>query len=139
MKRALALAVAASFVISSAVLDSTASAERRGINKGGQGGVGNVFSPQRGKMNEQIGVGGKVIGPATGGTVVYSTNSVKCGNTIYEVSTGTRGGSCDATRNPGQPTTGTNCVDGNNTAEANCTTGCGTTTGAGSCTIKTAQ
>ena len=116
MSPQLALSLAATAFLSITLASNADSAERRGLST-------------------QLPNNRVVVGP----TVVYATTSVKCGSTIYEVSTGTSGGGCSVTRVPGQPTQGANCVDGGNAAEANCTTGCGTTSGSGSCTIKSAD
>jgi hypothetical protein len=75
-------------------------------------------------------------------TVVYATTSIKCGNTIYEVSTGNNAGNCSVAGPENGPRESAGCNDapsGGNSASANCTTGCGATTGSGSCTIKSAQ
>jgi hypothetical protein len=80
-----------------------------------------------------------VLDEGQGGTVVYATSSIKCGNTIYEVSTGNNSGNCSVAGPEGGPRESVGCNDaptGGNTASANCTTGCGATTGSGSCTIK---
>ena len=121
MTRANAFSAIAAISISAFLAGAAVSAERRGME--GRAPI----------------VGGKVVPPLQQDTVVYATTSVKCGNTVYEVSTGTSGGACEVNRFPGQPTQGANCTDGGNAAEANCTTGCGNATGAGSCTIKSAQ
>ena len=67
----------------------------------------------------------------------YATTSIKCGNTIYQVST--NGGSCEMTYAPGGkgPPTGASCstADNQNSSEANCDGGCGPSSGSGSCTI----
>ena len=75
-------------------------------------------------------------GPVSG--VVYATNSIKCGNTVYEVSTGTKEGNCVVAGPEAGPRTGVGCNDGDNKASASCRDGCGSTQGAGSCTIKSA-
>ena len=76
-------------------------------------------------------------GPVPG--VVYATTSIKCGNTIYEVSTGTTGGACSRHPPTGKPTTvACHEGEGGNKASASCRSGCGDTEGAGSCTIKSA-
>jgi hypothetical protein len=75
-------------------------------------------------------------GPVSG--VVYATNSIKCGDTVYEVSTGTKDGYCNAEGPATGPRTGTLCRDGDNKASASCLEGCGPTMGSGSCTIKSA-
>lgn len=70
-------------------------------------------------------------------TVTYATTSIKCGNTTYEVSTGTKDGSCSASGpTPDSPNNYATCSDSGGKASANCSNGCGPTTGAGSCTIK---
>ena len=68
--------------------------------------------------------------------MVYSTTSIKCGNTVYEVSTGTKGGLCATSGPANAPVESGTCNDGGNRAGANCKTGCEGTTGSGSCTIK---
>jgi hypothetical protein len=74
--------------------------------------------------------------------VIYATTSIKCGKTTYEVSTGTKTGSC-STQTPmkGGTAVGANCSTdlGSDKASATCAGGCGPSSGAGSCTIKTAQ
>lgn len=85
-------------------------------------------------------VSSSVGGSSTG--VIYATTSIKCGNTIYEVSTGNSAGNCSVAGPEGGPRESAGCNDapsGGNTASANCQTGCGATTGSGSCTIKSAQ
>jgi hypothetical protein len=73
-------------------------------------------------------------------TVVYATNSIKCGDTTYTVSTGTNTGSCVTGGPEGKPATNVNCQDhGKQVGEANCTTGCGTTLNGGSCTISSGK
>jgi hypothetical protein len=75
-----------------------------------------------------------------GGTgVVYSTTSIKCGNTVYEVSTGTKGGVCATSGPANAPVESATCNDGGNRAGANCRTGCEGTRGSGSCTIKSVR
>jgi hypothetical protein len=84
-----------------------------------------------------------IISPVGGSpTVVYATTSIKCGNTIYEVSTGNNAGNCSVAGPENGPRESAGCNDapsGGNSASANCQTGCGATTGSGSCTIKSAQ
>jgi hypothetical protein len=85
-------------------------------------------------------VSSPVGGSPTG--VVYATTSIKCGNTIYEVSTGNNAGNCSVAGPENGPRESAGCNDapsGGNSASANCQTGCGATTGSGSCTIKSAQ
>ncbi len=66
--------------------------------------------------------------------VVYATTSLKCGDTIYQVSTGTKTGSCGPTAGTGGQ--GISCTDGGKlVSAASCVAGCGTSNGAGSCTI----
>ena len=83
-----------------------------------------------------------IISPGGGApTVVYATTSIKCGNTVYEVSTGNNAGNCSVAGPEDGPRDSAGCNDapsGGNTASANCQTGCGATTGSGSCTIKSA-
>ena len=83
-----------------------------------------------------------IISPGGGSpTVVYATTSIKCGNTIYEVSTGNNAGNCSVAGPENGPRNSAGCNDapsGGNGASANCQTGCGATTGSGSCTIKSA-
>jgi hypothetical protein len=90
---------------------------------------------------------GREIGPATGGVVgpvkdpttsVYATTSIKCGKTVYEVSTGSNSGKCTPSKNP---KTGARdivvCEDNaGNKSAASCALGCGNTEGSGSCTVK---
>jgi hypothetical protein len=81
-----------------------------------------------------------VGGSSTG--VIYATTSIKCGSTIYEVSTGNTAGNCSVAGPENGPRESAGCNDapsGGNSASANCQTGCGATTGSGSCTIKSAQ
>jgi hypothetical protein len=84
-----------------------------------------------------------IISPIGGSpTVVYATTSIKCGNTVYEVSTGNNAGNCSVAGPENGPRNSAGCNDapgGGNTASANCQTGCGATTGSGSCTIKSTQ
>lgn len=84
-----------------------------------------------------------IISPGGGSTsVVYATTSIKCGSTIYEVSTGNNAGNCSVAGPENGPRESAGCNDsptGGNSASANCQTGCGATTGSGSCTIKSAQ
>jgi hypothetical protein len=69
------------------------------------------------------------------GGVVYATTSLKCGNDVYTVSTGTNSGACGPTAGGGGKSV--TCTSGGNTvASASCDAGCGTQTGAGSCTLK---
>jgi hypothetical protein len=75
--------------------------------------------------------------PGTG--VAYATTSIKCGDTVYEVSTGTTGGACGVSGPTDGQNNNTSCVDEGNKASATCKNGCGPSAGAGSCTIKTAQ
>jgi hypothetical protein len=70
-------------------------------------------------------------------TVVYATTSIKCGDTIYTVSTGTGTGNC-LTFGGGadKPPTEVRCNDkGKQVASATCTGGCGDSDKSGSCTI----
>jgi hypothetical protein len=72
------------------------------------------------------------------GGVAYATTSIKCGDTIYQVSTGNSSGICSNLQDVGggNKTTGVTCGDGSgNTSSATCDGGCGTTKGSGSCTI----
>jgi hypothetical protein len=90
-----------------------------------------VITGGKARVQQATGVGGV---PAGGGAV-YATTTLKCGNTQYEVSTGTKGGNCThGTDAAGKPNV--TCGDGGNTTKANCTTGCGDSEGAGSCTVK---
>jgi len=73
-------------------------------------------------------------------TVAYATTDVRCGNTTYTISTGTKGGSCYTNASGGKTTDG-NCANGDNGAEVNCSWNsgqgkCGAVTGSGSCSIK---
>jgi hypothetical protein len=79
-----------------------------------------------------------VLSPnGSGATVIYATSSIKCGNTIYEVSTGTDGGNCATSGPQNEPRNSVGCTDsGGNQASASCGEGCGASTGAGSCKIK---
>jgi hypothetical protein len=73
------------------------------------------------------------IKPGTG--VAEATISVKCGNKVYEVSTGTKKGGCTTT-----PQGGAYCGgDGNNWAGASCAKGCEDPKGKGTCTVKSAE
>jgi hypothetical protein len=67
--------------------------------------------------------------------VAFATTSIKCGNTVFEISTGTKGGGCSIGGIADQQHSNADCKDGDNTASANCTQGCGLVTGSGSCTI----
>jgi hypothetical protein len=71
--------------------------------------------------------------------VVYATTSIKCGSTIYEVSTGTKDGNCSVAGPEGGTPTSTGCTDGGSKASASCHGGCGASSGSGSCTIKSAN
>ena len=84
---------------------------------------------------------GPIVSPGGGTGVVYATTSIKCGGTVYEVSTGNSAGNCSVAGPENGPRESAGCNDspGGNSASANCTTGCGATTGSGSCTIKSAQ
>jgi hypothetical protein len=86
---------------------------------------------------------GPIVSPGggSGGGVAYATTSIKCGSTIYEVSTGNNAGNCSVAGPENGPHNSAGCNDspGGNSASANCTTGCGATTGSGSCTMKAAQ
>lgn len=84
-------------------------------------------------------VSSPVGGSPTG--VIYATTSIKCGSTIYEVSTGNNAGNCSVAGPENGPRESAGCNDApsGNSASANCQTGCGATTGSGSCTIKSAQ
>jgi hypothetical protein len=81
---------------------------------------------------------GPIISPGGGSTtVVYATNSIKCGDTVYTVSTGTNTGSCVTGGTQGQPVTTVNCQDGGKqVSSASCSGGCGTTLNGGKCEIK---
>lgn len=79
------------------------------------------------------------VTPNPGPTVVYATTSIKCGSTIYEVSTGTKGGNCSVAVPEGGQANSAGCVDGDNKSGATCAEGCGASSGSGSCTIKSAQ
>jgi hypothetical protein len=74
--------------------------------------------------------------PGSGSGVAYATTSIKCGGTVYEVSTGTSGGNCAVSGPENGPRNSAGCNDGGNQASASCDEGCGATSGAGSCTIK---
>jgi hypothetical protein len=80
----------------------------------------------------------EVLSPDGGGGtgVVYAGTSIKCGNTVYEVSTGTKAGLCATSGPANAPVESATCNDGGNRAGANCKTGCEGTAGSGSCTIK---
>lgn len=72
-------------------------------------------------------------------TVVYATSSIKCGSTIYEVTNGIDGGTCQtAGGGGGKPNDIVKCSDreGNTVASADCSSGCGSTSESGKCTIK---
>ena len=79
------------------------------------------------------------VTPNPGPTVVYATTSIKCGSTIYEVSTGTKGGNCSVVVPQGSQANSASCGDGNNKSGASCAEGCDASSGSGSCTIKSAQ
>lgn len=67
--------------------------------------------------------------------VSYASTSVKCGDTVYEVSTGNGKGSCGA-GGSGRPSSERSCSDGKgNSASASCGGGCGPTKGSGSCKV----
>jgi hypothetical protein len=67
-----------------------------------------------------------------GNASAQATTTLKCGNDKYEVSTGTKGGSCSVDHKAQT----VECKDGTkNTAGATCSHGCLSTTGAGSCTM----
>lgn len=69
--------------------------------------------------------------------VVYASISVRCGDDVYTVSTGSNGGKCETTEGPAG--TGAHCTDGNNGATMTCKSGVGKcieSEGRGSCTIK---
>jgi hypothetical protein len=69
------------------------------------------------------------------GAFAQATTSLKCGGTVYQVTTGNDSGQCNKT-----PDKGVICSDGKgNYAIASCAEGCDTTKGAGSCTIKTSS
>jgi hypothetical protein len=74
-----------------------------------------------------------ILSSGGGSGVAYATTSIKCGSTVYEVSTGTKGGSCtvDSSNH-----SSVDCKDGLNTTGATCSTGCSSSSGSGSCTIK---
>jgi hypothetical protein len=82
------------------------------------------------------------IGPiiSSGGsstTAVYATSSIKCGSTIYTVSTGTDTGSCVTGGPEGQPATNVNCqAGGKQVSSASCSGGCGTSVSGGKCETK---
>jgi hypothetical protein len=87
--------------------------------------------------------GGGVIGQGSGGGVldqgsggaVFASISIKCGNTVFQVSTGTSKGQCVANGNLDGPSTEAACADGDSVATADCKHGCQSTSGSGSCTI----
>jgi hypothetical protein len=67
--------------------------------------------------------------------VSYASTSVKCGSTVYQVSTGNGKGSCGAGES-GRPSSERSCSDGKgNSASASCGGGCGPTKGSGSCKV----
>ena len=73
-------------------------------------------------------------------SVVYATTDVRCGNTTYTISTGTKGGLCNTNASGGKTTDGA-CADGDNGAQVDCSWNngqgkCGTVSGSGSCSIK---
>jgi hypothetical protein len=81
-----------------------------------------------------------ILVPSQGGPAVsYATTSIKCGDTIYQVSTGTSGGACGVTGPAGKPSTGADCSDGGSRASATCNLGCGPSAGSGACTISTGK
>jgi hypothetical protein len=72
--------------------------------------------------------------------VAYATNSIKCGDTIYTVSTNTDTGSCLIGGERGKPPTNVHCTDGGKqVASADCGTGCGDVTNGGSCKISSGK
>ena len=83
-----------------------------------------------------------ILGTLSSGStpgVIFATTSIKCGDTIYEVSTGTKDGNCSVATPEGGTATSTGCVDGGNKASASCHAGCGASSGSGSCTIKSGK
>ena len=70
-------------------------------------------------------------------TVVYATTSIKCGDTIVTVSTGTKTGTCTPSGGgANKPHNAAGCTDkGQQVSAANCDTLCGDTKGSGSCTM----
>jgi len=63
-----------------------------------------------------------------------ASTSFKCGDTIYELTTGTKKGACTGDKD------GAACVDQDgNTSVASCDKGCSATSGSGDCKIKAAQ
>jgi hypothetical protein len=72
-----------------------------------------------------------------GPAFAQATTSIKCGNTIYEISTGTKAGNCGNGPNEANSKV---CDDSDgNHAYASCAGGCGISNGAGTCTIKSAE
>jgi deoxycytidine triphosphate deaminase len=65
----------------------------------------------------------------------FTTSSIKCGNAVYRVSTGTSGGICSMTGPANSIADGVKCTDNGNLASATCATGCSESTGSGSCLI----
>ena len=59
---------------------------------------------------------------------LVTTSSLRCGETVYELSTGTPSGRCTDPRDGRLE-----CTDGPSSASASCARGCEETTGAGSC------
>src|SRR5262249_13206645 len=85
-----------------------------------------------GRLDVRLPGGVVVVVPPSGGPgVAYATTSIKCGDTIYQVSTGTSGGACSVTGPIDKPNTGTTCTDGDSRASATCVEGCGPSAGSG--------
>ena len=150
MKIALMLGVSLSLIASVAVAQS--SMDERGAVESRAEGAKVLLDRGQGKVEIQCAKGDTtrsciaailpILGtlssePAPG--VVYATTSIKCGGTIYEVSTGTKDGNCSVAGPQGGMPTSTGCVDGGSKASASCDQGCGASSGSGSCTIKSAQ
>lgn len=93
-----------------------------------------------GGAGERIIERGERLAPRTPG-VVYATSSIKCGDRVYEVSTGNNKGQCSVRGVEGEEDHMVNCstADGKNVANATCALGCGDTNGSGSCKIKVAK
>lgn len=83
------------------------------------------------------GLGGLSLPPEPEPGVVYAKLSVRCGQDIYTVSTGSNSGKCESTEGP--KGTGVNCADGRgNGATMSCIGDvgrCRESTGAGGCII----
>jgi len=70
-----------------------------------------------------------------GGPAFAAKTTLNCGNTTYEVSTGTNDGECNKVEG-----SAAGCSGGGNAAMASCGSGCSQTkSGTGTCTVKSAS